>query len=123
MYPFGAETPVVVEPPQHWPALLPPEQTPAVYATVATAYLVGLLGGALWGGWKGLLAGALGASALTNGIGTAVYANQPDRATYSKLALVAGGISLLEAGLAVWLSRKVVDQREDEGRSVFGLAH
>jgi len=123
MYPFGQDEGSITQAFQSWPALVPPDEKPRIAGIVATAYVVGVFGGALWGGWKGLLAGVLGASALANGIGATVYVNQPNREVYSKPAWIAGGVSLLEAGLTVWLSRKVVDQREDEGRSAFGLAH
>jgi len=106
-----------------WPEHLPDDAARArVGAVVVAAYGLGLVGGLLWGGWRGLVAGWAAAAALKYGLGTAVYAGQPDTA-YRNVALLTGGVALVDLAVAGWLGRGVLERREEEGRSAFGLAY
>jgi hypothetical protein len=105
-----------------WDLLLADDEYRRAFHWIGGSLVVGVLGGTLWGGWKGALAGLLSTGALANGIGTSVYLRQPD-ANYEKAAMFTGGVAAVETVIALWLSRKILEQREKEGRSAFGLAH
>jgi len=108
---------------QAWPELLPDDgaRTRAT-AIVGAAYGVGLLGGLIWGGWRGVLAGWAGAAAIKYGMGTVVYLQQTDPA-YRDVAKLTGVLTVADLIVASWLASGVLESREDEGRSAFGFAH
>lgn len=106
-----------------WPDLVTnPAQRLRMQGTVAMAYGVGVLGGLIWGGWRGVLAGWSSAAALKYGMGTVVYWRQDDPA-YRDVAKLTGMIALSDLIVAVWLTNSVLERRADEGRSAFGFAH
>jgi len=108
---------------QAWPELLPDEAARArAGAIVGTAYGVGLLGGLLWGGWRGVLAGWAGAAAIKYGMGTVVYFQQADPG-YRDVAKLTAVLTVADLIVASWLASGVLDSREDEGRSAWGFAH
>lgn len=89
---------------------------------VNTAYAVGLLGGLLWGGLRGLAAGWAAAATVKYVIGTTVYWQQPDP-NYRNVAYVTGGVAVVSALIAKGFADHVVDDKLDEGRSLFSFAH
>jgi hypothetical protein len=105
-----------------WDLLLADDEYRRTVHLVGGSLVLGVFGGALWGGWKGALASLLASGALANGIGTSVYLKQPDP-NYKNAAMFTGGVAAVELVIAAWLSRKILEQREEEGRSAFGLAH
>lgn len=108
---------------QTWPELIADsDERVRAERMVMMAYGVGLVGGLVWGGWRGVLAGWASAAALKYGIGTSVYYRQTDPA-YRDVAKLTGVIALADLVVAVWLSQGVIADREDEGRSAFGFAH
>jgi hypothetical protein len=108
---------------QAWPELLPDDGARSRAATVVgTAYGIGLLGGLLWGGWRGVCAGWAAAAALKYGLGTVVYFEQSDPA-YQNVAKFTGLLTIADLVVATWLARSVLESREDEGRSAWGFAH
>jgi hypothetical protein len=106
-----------------WQELLPDAASQGRAATiVAAAYGVGIVGGLFWGGLRGIFAGWAAAAALKYGMGTVVYFQQEDPA-YQNVAKFTGVLTLADLIVASWLARSVIDAREDEGRSAWGLAH
>ncbi len=113
---FGLATPVI----RSWGDLVdPPVRTVGVLALTGV-YGVGLIGGALWGGWKGFFAGLFAAGAVHSVVGTTVYAlqSQPE---YGRAATLNGSIAVLQTGIAVWLSTKVTKERRASGKAAWSL--
>jgi hypothetical protein len=108
---------------REWPELITvPEERQRVERMVELAYGVGIVGGLVWGGWRGVLAGWTAAAALKYAVGTHVYWKQTDPA-YHDVAKITGVVALADLIVSAWLTRSVMDEREDEGRSAFGFAH
>lgn len=105
-----------------WPELVPDDARARMQSVVRVAYGVGLVGGLLWGGLRGLLAGWATAATIKHAMGSLVYLEQPDPG-YRKVAAFTGTVAAVDLMLASWLARGVVSRREDEGRSTWGLAH
>jgi hypothetical protein len=84
-------------------------------------YGIGLIGGAIWGGFKGFLAGWLAAGAIKSVVAAAVYAKQSDP-QYGQHAMVVGAFSVVEAGIAAWLGSKVLRERKSAGKAAWSVS-
>jgi hypothetical protein len=119
---MSAQAPTGVVPFQSWHELLTGDERATWTRRFAIAYGAGFLVGLGWGGWRGALAGLLAVSAGANGVATSVYARQ-SADPYPKVTVLAAGLGLLEALAAMWLAGRVADDKDDEGRSAWSLAH
>ncbi len=113
---------VAVVPFKSWHALLTPEESASWARRFAIAYVAGLLVGLGWGGWRGALAGLLAVSAGANGIAMSTYAKQTSE-PYPKVTVLVAGLGVIETLAALWLAGRIVEDKDDEGRSVWSLAH
>ena len=104
-----------------WPELVSPERRPLVAVTLIGVYGVGLVGGAMWGGLKGLLAGWLAASAVKSAIGAVIYSRQ-EAPTYAHHSMMVGALSVVEAGIAAWLGSKVLRERRAARKSAWSVS-
>jgi hypothetical protein len=103
-----------------WPDLMSPGPAKTSRAVVFAAYGVGILGGALWGGWRGALGGWLAAAAVRNVIGGFVYVQQAEP-RYHSVGHLVGAAALVQAGIAAWLASQANKHRVASGKKNWSL--